>query len=41
MIELEVHLQIEPEFRFDAESLREVESGFGRDTFLAPSDFAH
>ena len=41
MIELEVHLETEPEFCFDAESLREVEGCFGRDTFLAPNDFAY
>jgi len=41
LIELEIHLKIEPEFRLDAQRLREVESSFSRDPLLASNDFTH
>src|SRR5687767_9654076 len=40
-IKLEVHLEAEPEFRLDAESLREIECRFGCDALLSANDFAH
>jgi hypothetical protein len=41
LVELEVYLEIEPKFCFDAEGIREVERGFCGDAFLSAYNFAH